>query len=165
LILSDHDRLVPLIQAIGETTCACVLLDVRVARVVRRKLDIIATTQQNRTRRCECVKCTKRAISNDQASTQGNNCALDTRIDSQRALRRPYEYHALAALFDRTRTQRLQDVDERVQAFLQIEASFAECVRYFDQCLLDHLSETNDELVSGSERDVREDFAHFARIR
>ena len=140
LIGGDHNRLVPDVELVGEAANACVLLYVCIRRVERRKAYVIAAAQQNRTGRSEQVEGARRAVADNYASTCGHHNALGARIDGDNALRRPDEYERLAALFDGARAQRLQYVDIRVEAFVDVETGALVRVGHFDQCLLNHLA-------------------------
>lgn len=108
--------------------------------------------------------CLSRVLPDDYSTTHGDDTTLGTRIDRDRSLRRPDEKQRLAAFLDRTRPNRLQDVNVRVDALVDVETGVAERIGDLDERLLEHLRDEHDEVGRGRTRAVRDDLAHFARV-
>lgn len=79
-------------------------------------------------------------------------------------MRGPNEKQRFAAFLDRTRADRLQNVNVRVDALVDVETGVAERIGDLDERLLEHLRDEHDEVGRGCTRAVRDDLAHFARV-
>lgn len=97
-----HDWFVPHVERAREAACRRVLVYVRIGRVEWRELDVVASAQQDRTRRREQEERARGAISDDCSTTKRHDAAFGARVYGHYALRRSDEKQRFATFLNRT---------------------------------------------------------------